>query len=250
MDYDQTAKFLRKLDVRALEEELASALDSALDTGLAFDAAIRLVGTGHILAATSAEELSAGEEDAVSDWDCTYPVESAFDGRVVVTCGNPSGLYENWGLAAVALADAWYVYDWGEAKNRGRLWARSSPANDGAFAEAAVNAWVSSYRELLLPPFMNGCWDGDAAIALTAVERLIWSSDTVAWKAFVENLPGNQFDEEIAELDWADYGLETPPDPKSFADMNKFSDYSRPPADTETRAALVLIYLAHRRGCP
>lgn len=248
MDYDEATKFLESLDVRDLE----SAIAAGLDTGQAFDAAISLAVTGHILAATSAEDLAAEEEDAVSDWvnnDGTYAVEAAL-GRDVLTCGNPSGLYELWGLRAVELSGSWYVYDYGEAEQRFRLWAKSSSHNDSALVEAAVNAWSLSFEEIGLPPFMGECWDGDASIALAAVESLIQSSDT-AWGYFAQDIP-ELTDEAIAELPsavWADYGVQQP-DPETIAELVNTSDYSSPPTEAQTREVLVLIYLASRRGCP
>ena len=161
----------------------------------------------------------------------------------IVTCGNPGGLYQLWGLEAVEVAGRGHVIDWGENRNDVRVWSIWTPTDDDeAFEGAVLDAWWKSWQSIGRPPFLGGCWQGNAPLVYRAVESLVSRFEDARgylWNRFPE------LNDQEVEPDW---GLFAPP--RTDARITNTSKEQGALTDLAQRPALVALFLTLTRVCP
>jgi hypothetical protein len=241
---DDPQFILDRLDVRSIESEIRRLLDVDPNVMHALVQAAQTVVEGSPID----DEDRAYAEEAAREWATNVGFDSfkeAFIRETIVTCGNPAGLYELWGLEAVELAGRGYVIDWGENRDEASVWSTWTPTDQEAFERAVLDAWWESWESIGLPPFLGDCWQGNAPLVYRAVESLVSRSEDARgyfWSRF-PNL-----DDQKAEPDWALFGLPRP-DAPNMATMRteRGGDALTDPAH---RPRLVAIFLTLTRGCP
>jgi hypothetical protein len=119
-------------------------------------------------------------DELVQEWavEAFDAFDAAYGRAGVARCGNPSGLYEHWGLKSYELAGRGYIIDWGENRDEVRAWASWPLAGgDEAFEGAVIEAWAAACSTIGLPPFLGECWDGNPPLIFQSVESLVRSSE-------------------------------------------------------------------------
>jgi hypothetical protein len=242
---DDPQSILERLDVRSIESEIGRLLDADPNVMHALVESARTVIERSLIHVEDPENV----EEAAREWAANVGFDSfeeAFTRERIVTCGNPAGLYELWGLEALELAGRGYVVDWGENRDDARVWSSWTPTDDQeAFDQAVLEAWFESWDSIGLPPFLGDCWQGNAPLVFRAVESLVSRSEE-ARSYFWTRFPGN--DEQEVEPDWALFGL-----PRSEG-----PDLANTPREQEAdaltdpvkRSGLVALFLTLTHGCP
>jgi hypothetical protein len=242
---DDPQSILDQLDMRSIEAEIGGLLDMGANVMHALVEAARTVVDRESIN----EEDRGYVEEAASEWVTNVGFDSfeeAFTRERIVTCGNPSGLYELWGLEALELAGRGYIIDWGENRDDVRVWATWAPTDDqDAFESAVLDAWWASWESIGLPPFLGDCWQGNAHLVYRAVESLVTRSEEARgyfWSRFPE------LDDPEVEPDWALFRL---PHSHTSSAANMASEQRADAlTDPAQRPALVALFLTLTRGCP
>jgi hypothetical protein len=242
---DDPESILERLDVRSIEGEVGRLLDADANVMHALVEAARAVVERSPIPEQDREDV----EEAAREWaaEVGFPsFQEAFTRERIVTCGNPDGLYEFWGLEALQLAGRGYIVDWGEDLDEVRLWSSWTPTDDGeAFERAVIDAWEQSWESVGLPPFLGDCWQGNAPLVYRAVESLVSRSADARGHLWTR-LPRQ--DDGLGEPDWGLFGLAPLPAP----DLAGIPDEQAADALTDPvqRQGLVALFLTLTHGCP
>jgi hypothetical protein len=242
---DDPQSILERLDVRSIESEIARLLDVDPNVMRALENVARTV----LERSSIDEDDRAYVEEAAAEWTRDAGFDSfkeAYFRERIVTCGNPAGLYELWGLDALELTGRGYVIDWGENPDDVRVWSTWTPTDDKvAFERAVIDAWGGAWESIGLPPFLGDCWQGNAPLVYRAVESLVSRSEDARgyfWSRFPEA------DDQKAEPDWALFGL---PRLGASSVAKKPTEHAADAlTDPAQRPALVALFLSLTRGCP
>jgi hypothetical protein len=240
---DDPRSILERLDVHSIKSEIGRLLDHDPNVMQALVAAAR-----GVLERASAVGDREHMDEAAYDWATEVGFDSfeeAFTRERVVTCGNPAGHYELWGLEALELAGRGYVIDWGENRDDARVWSSWSPTDEQrAFELAVLKAWWSSWESIGLPPLLGDCWQGNGPLVYRAVESLVSRSGEAReylWNRFPD------LRDQQDEPDWTLFGLPWSDSPDV---ANLPTEPATALADPTQRQALVALFLTLTHGCP
>jgi hypothetical protein len=235
---------LLALDLETMGWELREALTG----GVPLLQSLKHAGSLH-LANSGAELPSDDLDEALDEWapyDGVSAFERTFGYEPVLTCGNPGGLYELWGLSRSVVDGHGFLIEFGDLESREDLapWADWNPPGDRErYEEAFVRAYVKGWASIGLPPMLGDCWDGDSALMRRALGALL-EENSAARSDFSDRF-ADALDDSGPYPDWG-----VGEDDLAWASTLRGEGLIAAVEAEGSRDVLIRIFLASSKGCP